>query len=225
MSESTIPFQPPATASDGPVPGLEPVDDGSRNRTTLLVLGGLAAALALGLVAYFLVFAGGDDAGEKAVAPKSVAAPTPVPAPAAPAVTPVTPTRLSAKSFGRDPFKALIVEPVAVVAVAPTGVTAAPPVTSSSTGGTTGTPDVPSSTGFGASAPSETEAHTFRVVEVGPSNGTVDVKVDGKLYKNLQAGEVFGTYFKVVLISGSVNSFQFGEEKFNVIGTKRLTIA
>jgi hypothetical protein len=36
---------------------------------------------------------------------------------------------------------------------------------------------------------------------------------------------VFADYFKVVLIGGQVNSFQYGEEKFNVLGNKRLTIA
>ena len=226
MSESTIPFQPQPTISDGPVPGLVSGDDGNRNRTILFAVGAAAAVLVIALVAYFFVFSGDDAAVDGTAAPAPKAASAPLPAPAAPEVTPVTPARLSAKSFGRDPFKALIVEPVAAVAVAPTGVTAAPAVTDPSTGGNVGTSDVPISTGSGTSAtPSESEAHTFRVVEVGPSNGTVDVKVDGKLYKNLQAGEVFGTYFKVVLISGSVNSFQFGEEKFNVIGTKRLTIA
>jgi len=225
MSESTIPFQPQPTVSDGEVPGLVSADDGSRNRTILLALGAVAAVLVIALVAYFFVFSGdgADVDGTAAPAPKAAAAP--VPGPAAPAVSPATPVRLSAKSFGRDPFKALIVEPVAAVAVAPTGVTVAPAVTIPSTGGNAGTSDVPTSTGSETSSPSTSEAHTFRVVEVGPSNGTVDVKVDGKLFKKLQAGEVFGTYFKVVLISGQVNSFQFGEEKFNVIGTKRLTIA
>lgn len=226
MSESTIPFQPQPTISDGEVPGLVSADDGSRNRTILLALGAVTAVLVIALVAYFFVFSGDDADVDGTAAPAPKAASAPVPGPAAPAVSPATPVRLSAKSFGRDPFKALIVEPVAAVAVAPTGVTAAPAVTSPSTGGNTGTSDVPTSTGSGTSAaPSESEAHTFRVVEIGPSNGTVDVKLDGKLYKNLQAGEIFGTYFKVVLISGQVNSFQFGEEKFNVIGTKRLTIA
>jgi hypothetical protein len=75
------------------------------------------------------------------------------------------------------------------------------------------------------SAPAETASHSFRVVSVAPNNSAVDVKVDGKVYRNLHAGEVFATYFKVVLISGTTNAFQYGEEKFNVLGTKRLTIA
>ncbi len=60
---------------------------------------------------------------------------------------------------------------------------------------------------------------------VAPDNSSISVKVDGKTYNNLHAGEVFATYFKVVLISGTTNAFQYGEEKFNVLGTKRLTIA
>ena len=39
------------------------------------------------------------------------------------------------------------------------------------------------------------------------------------------AGVILWLGTKVVLISGQVNSFQYGDEKFNVIGTKKLTIA
>ena len=77
----------------------------------------------------------------------------------------------------------------------------------------------------GVSAPVASTAHSFRVVEVAPDNSSVTVKVDGKVYRNLRAGEVFAKFFKVVLISGTTNAFQYGEEKFNVLGTKRLTIA
>ena len=49
--------------------------------------------------------------------------------------------------------------------------------------------------------------------------------MDGKRYANLRAGEVFASFFKVRLISGTSNSFQYGEERFNVLGNKRLTIA
>lgn len=220
MSESSIPFQ-GQTAVMG-TPMQEPLDDG-RNRQKL-VLVGLAAALVIVLVAaYFLVFAGGgetEDAVESAGSPAA--------APVAPAQESTAPAdavqpRISAKSFGRDPFKALIVEPVAAVVVGDT----AAPAGSVGVAGSSGAPDAgaPTSTDAGASAPSASDAHSFRVVEVAPDSSTVTVKVDGKVYRNLKAGEVFATYFQVRLISGEVNSFQYGEEKFNVVGTKRLTIA
>ena len=218
MSESTIPFQGGGTALlERPAPDFGPEPEGgSGNRTKLLALGGVAAVLVLGLVAYFLVFAGGDEAADQGpvIKPRSSA---PV-APAEPAAEPVIKQRLSAKTFGRDPFKALITEPEASVdtATATEGTTSTTGGTSTGTSGTT----APETT-----IPTESASHSFKVVEVAPDNSTITVKVDGDVYRNLKAGEVFATYFKVVLISGQVNSFQYGEEKFNVLGTKKLTIA
>ena len=223
MSESSFPFEgqpgPSALATMEPEPR-----DG--NRTVLLAAAGVAVALVIGALAYFFVFAGGgDDVVDEAAEPTPVAV---APAPEATAAPPVRKGRISAKSFGRDPFEPLIREPV-VAEVAPaagTSTGAVPvvvPVGTTTTTTTTGTTDAPVDTG--QSTPSSSETHTFKVVEVAPDNGNITVKVDGKQFDKLQAGEVFGTYFKVVLISGQVNSFQFGEEKFNVIGTKRLTIA
>ena len=214
MSESSFPFegQPVATASTA----TEPVSrDGSR--TKLIATGGVVVVLVLGLLAYFVVFAGGDEAVEDVVvAPRPAAAALSVPEAAA---GPVKQERLSAKSFGRDPFEALIVESVAAVAPIVTSTTPTPVTVPTVAGGGNSVPSPVTD------SPASSQAHTFRVMAVAPDNGSVDVKVDGKLFKNLQAGEVFGTYFQVVLISGQVNSFQYGEEKFNVIGTKRLTIA
>lgn len=236
MSESTIPFQGQTAVLDRP--GLEdlPEDPGAgSNRTKLLALGGIAATLVLGLVAYFLLFAGGDE-------PVPAADPTPpaaAPAPAAsvPAAEPAKKVRITAKNFGNDPFKALIAEPVA--AVAPVGgsavgasgipITGATTADSTSTGTSSGSAADPApSTGSAdpaTSTPVSSTSHSFKVVDVAANNRSITVKVDGTTYKNLRAGEVFAEYFKVVLISGQVNAFQFGEEKFNVIGTKKLTIA
>lgn len=211
MSESSFPFegQPVADAAASPEPGT-----GKGNRTMLFAAGGVAVALVLGALAYFLVFAGGgEDVPEGAVVRRPVAAkPVPVPTTA-----PVKQDRISAKSFGRDPFEPRISEPVAVALAAPAVATAP--------GTGTGTTAVPVATDPGTSTPTSTEAHSFRVVEVAPDNSTITVKVDGREYTDLRAGEIFATYFKVILISGEVNSFQYGEEKFNVLGTKRLTIA
>ena len=73
--------------------------------------------------------------------------------------------------------------------------------------------------------PVVTADHTFRVVGVSSDQTRITVRVDGKSYSGLKAGEVFATYFKVVVIGGKVNGFQFGDEKFSVFGTKKLSIA
>lgn len=215
MSESSFPFQGQTAVMDAA--GEEQQLEGVKDQRKTLALVGLAVVLVLALAAaYFLVFAGGDETEGAAKSTRSQGA-----APAAPAVpAEVVPaktekTRISAKSFGRDPFKALIVEPATDVST-PSGST--PPTSQApATGSGSTTPET--------SAPAASSSHSFRVVEVTPDNSAVTVKLDGKLHRNLKAGEVFATYFKVILISGEVNSFQYGEEKFNVAGNKKLTIA
>jgi hypothetical protein len=179
----------------------------------------VAAVLVLAVAAYFVLFAGGgsDDASS---APPSTGVPA---QPGAVAEEPaaVPQQRLNAKSFGRDPFKALIVEaPVEAEqpAVAPVAPVAPAPVGSTSGTGGAAAP-------VGTSSPAATSPHSFRVLSVAPDNSTITVKVDGVRYANLRAGEVFANFFKVRLISGTSNSFQYGEERFNVLGNKRLTIA
>ena len=229
MSEPTIPFQGQTAVMDrpGPVPGLTDNSDAGAggSRTKLLALGGVAAVLVLALVAYLLLFSGGGDALEEGVpqTPTKAADVDPV---TEPDTAPVTPPKLSNKTFGKDPFKALIVEPVAAVApAAPVGTVPAgttdssvlPGATTGSTGSGSTTPET--------STPAVSTSHTFKVVDVAPDNSRISVRVDGKVYRNLKAGEVFATYFKVRLISGQVNSFQYGDEKFNVSGKVKLTIA
>ncbi|HET9945867.1 MAG TPA: hypothetical protein VFR56_09455 [Actinomycetes bacterium] len=229
MSESTIPFQGQTAVLDRPLNDLgEPVEEpGGGNRNKLLALGGLAGVLVLAVLAYFLFFAGGEepvaDDGPAAVVPKAAA-------PEQPAAAPAKTKKLTGKTFGRDPFKALIVEPVEVVSN-PVGTTTDPSTTGSTgtTGTTAPTGNTSGSTTGGTTTttttPTASTAHSFRVVEVAPDNSRITVKVDGQVYRNLKAGEVFAKFFKVVLISGSVNAFQYGDDKFNVVGTKKLTIA
>ncbi|MEO6593279.1 MAG: hypothetical protein ABIP94_00840 [Planctomycetota bacterium] len=195
-------------------------------RSKLLAIGGVATVVVLAVVGYFLFFAGGADP-DPAVPPAKVVAPV-APAPADPAEdTAPTTVRLNQKNFGRDPFEARIVAaaPVTTTTSTTTGTTT-DPATGTTTNPATGTTTDPATgSASGVTAPLATASHSFRVVEVAPDNSSVSVKVDGKSYNNLHAGEVFATYFKVVLISGTTNAFQYGEEKFNVLGTKRLTIA
>jgi hypothetical protein len=197
---------------------------GSGNRNKLLALVGAATLLVLGVVAYFLLFAGGGE--EPAPAPVRPSGAQAVPEVEAPAQTPVKSRRITSKNFGRDPFKALIVEPETVApatAVVTTGQTTTTPTTvdpatsGSTQGSTTGTTTT-------TTTPDQTTAHRFKVVNVAPDNTRISVKVDGTFYNNLKAGEVFATYFKVRFIGGTVNDFQFGEESFKVVGTKAVSI-
>ena len=196
------------------VTDLGPADENSPDqRRKLLLLGGLAAALVLGLLAYFLFFTGGEPAEEPAVTPakpQAVAPPAPAVEPPPVADSADQPRR---NQPGRNPFKALVVEPVE----APVSVVA--PVTGTAPATGTGT-TVPTTT-----TPVSTTSYRFKVVDVAPDNSTVTVKVNGEVYRNLTSGEVFAEVFKVRLISGEVNSFQFGEEIFNVNGAEAITLA
>jgi hypothetical protein len=222
MSQTTVPFE--AVAAPTTAPDFEPAASGNRSR--LLALGGIAALVLAGLLAYFLLFAGGSAEPSPAVSPAKTVVP------AAPddtvADAPATAGKVSHRSFGRDPFKALIVSDVAPAgeagttdpATAPGGVSTG---TTTTTGGATGT-----TTGGAVSTPVTpvvTADHTFRVVGVSSDQTRITVRVDGKSYSGLKAGDVFATYFKVVVIGGKVNGFQFGDEKFSVFGTKKLSIA
>jgi hypothetical protein len=229
MSESSVPFEGPSAAQAGPV--FEPEAAGGKNR--LLLLGGGAAVVLVALLVYFLVFAGGGgNDTPSATPPVKHVAPA---APAAPAAQPPV-QRINAKSFGRDPFKALIAPADPVGAVGGTGTTTVPPAPTTTTGGTTtgstttgGTTTVggttTGTTGGTTVTPVVTADHTFRVVGVSSDQTRITVRVDGKSYSGLKAGDVFATYFKVVVIGGKVNGFQFGDEKFSVFGTKKLSIA
>jgi len=225
MSESTIPFQGQTAVLDRPLADLgEPVGElGGGNRSKLLALGGLAGVVVLGVLAYFLFFAGGGDpvadSGPTAVVPKAAE-------PAAPEATTTKTKKLTGKSFGRDPFKALITEPVEVADTNPVGSTSGATVTgSTSTGSNTSTgSSTGSTTGSTTTEPAQSTAHRFKVVDVAPDNSRISVKVDGKFYRNLKAGEVFADYFKVRFIGGAVNDFQYGEETFKVVGAKAVSI-
>ena len=206
MTDTMTYSGPPAVADLGPMDDQNP-----DQRRKLLLLGGLAGALVLGLLAYFLFFTGGESAEEQVVTPaKHQAAAPPAPAEEAPAVDEASdgPRR---NQPGRNPFKALVVEPVEAPASVVAPVTGAAPAVGTTVPGTT--------------TPVTTTANRFKVVDVAPDNSTVTVKVNGEIYRNLTSGEVFAGVFKVRLISGQVNSFQFGEEIFNVNGDDAITLA
>lgn len=227
MSESSVPFTGVVAPAPAPVDTLP--DSGDKNRK-LLLLGGLAGVIALAVLSYFLFFAGsgGDDTTAGAAAPNAgKVLPSVAPTPAAAPV--VAKQKINAKSFGRDPFKALLVDDTTSAGAATgdspvdTTGTAGSTVTSAGSAPATSTPTV--TTPATGTTPVVTANHTFRVVGVSSDQTHITVRVDGKSYAGLQAGDVFAKYFKVVVIGGKVNGFQFGDEKFSVFGTKKLSIA
>jgi hypothetical protein len=229
MTETTtIPFDAQqAPAPTGPQFEAEPAG----NRNKLLALAGGAGVLVLAVAGYFLLFAGGDSgpAGTPAVVPTHA---VPAPSASAPAA-PAKPAKISTKSFGHDPFKPLIAAAAGSTSAGSTGTApTGTAVTTQTAGGTTTTTTTGDSSGAtsdgttgGTTTPTVTADHAFRVVRVANDGKHLRVRVDGVEYRHLAAGEVFATFFKVVVIGGKVNGFQFGDEKFSVFGTKKLYIA
>ena len=131
MTETSVPFD-SAPAAPSPESGLEPAQESS-NRSRLVLLGGVAGVVLLGILGYFLFFTGGDAEPAADTAATPVAPSQPGDAVVPPAAEPQQ--KLNARSFGRDPFKALIVEAPAAVRRGPV----VAPVTSPSTTGDTST--------------------------------------------------------------------------------------
>src|SRR5215203_5566542 len=92
MTETTIPFQGQTALLDRPLAEVdEPVGPSGGNRNKLLALGAVAGLLVLAVLAYFLVFAGGEDPAATGPVPpegKSVADPVTDPPPAVRAKSP-----------------------------------------------------------------------------------------------------------------------------------------
>ena len=124
----------------------------SGNRRTILVAAGLAGVMALGAGAYFLLSGSPADPVTSValyrppvhrVIPPRHTAPAPAPTKAAPAAQ--LPTA-SLEHLGRNPFRALYVQPVAVTSTAPTSGTGTSTGTGSTGAGSTGS----GSTGTGS---------------------------------------------------------------------------
>jgi hypothetical protein len=217
MTEPTFPFQ-------GTSPELEGVADaqegtGSRRALIALVAAGGVAVAALG--GYFFVFSGGDDATPSASKPVQSAPRKVTPAPTA-TPAPVKAPRISQKSFGQDPFKALVVDrpaaaaPVAAAAGGGTsagGISTGGGTTSGLPGATTGGTTGGTTTTSGGTSP---RALTVRVVSVASDNSSGRVTVGAKSY-SVAVGDVFGTYFKTLrLKNGRCGSFTYGDERFDL---------
>jgi hypothetical protein len=199
MTESTFPFG----------TGEEPETGSRSNRKAALVAG--AGALAVAVLGYFVVlpmFSGSDSGTPVAVVNHTSAkakTKTVAKAPAKPkAVT--QPASYADVSARQDPFKPLVVAPVAVApaapaAPAPAGTTDVPPATTGTTGG--------SSASVGG--------QRVALVHVYTKNGKqyAQTKVGDKVYSPL-VGEVFGGSYKLLATSGKSATYLFGDEQFSL---------
>ena len=206
MTESTFPFNDTPDEVDTPA---------APNRRNLLLAGGLAAALLIGGGGYYLLSGSSSSSGDTATA----AVPHPVrpavrapkhPAKAkakAPTVAPVA--KVPAKStehLGRDPFKALYVQPVAAVAglgVPATGsLTAIPGPTGTKTG-TTRTSTGTTGTGTGSTPVDASSPYALQLVSISPPSPEVRLfafKVAG-VSKTVLPAQRFGKYGELIVLA------------------------
>ena len=196
MTESTFPF------SDTP----DEVATSAPNRRNLLLAGGLAAALLVGGGGYYLLGGNGSAEATVAATPRTlrpvVAAPkhpTKGKTPTAPAVK--VPAK-SVEHLGRDPFKALYVQPVAAIAPSTTGTTpATTPVTpGTTTGTTTGTTGNPTPT---STTPATGTSYTLQLVSVSkpsPEARFFVFKVAG-VSKTVIPAQRFGKYGELIVLA------------------------
>lgn len=190
--------------AQGSAPEVEQIAPEGRSRRTVLVAGGLAAALVLGGGGYFLLGGGSSDtaaSGPLAPLPHSLKPATRSVIPAKGAAKPAAKVpATSTVPIGRDPFKALYVQPVAAPAAAAgtTPTTGAAPTTS-------GSSTTASSGGTSTStAPAPTASYALTLLKVtGGTNGSAPIftwSVDGA-GKTVLAAQKFGKYGELVTLS------------------------
>jgi len=174
MSE---PMFPSADASAA-APAVAPAVESGNNRTMLLAVGGVGAALIVGAGAFFLLNSGGgtDPAPTAAGIPSRTSVASVAPSPSASAsAKPAVIRPASVSVSARDPFKALFAP-----AKASTAPTAAPSTAPSSAPAPVPTPVTPSV--------------TIAVSKINTAKQTATVTVDGKPYA-ATIGAVFAKNF------------------------------
>jgi hypothetical protein len=198
MTESTFPFG----------SGEEPETGSRSNRKAALVAG--AGALAVAVLGYFVVvpmLSGSDASPSVPVVKHTAKAPSTTVAKAAAKPKAVTqPASYADVSARQDPFKPLVVAPVAAPA-AP----AAP-----AAGGTTTTPAT-GSTGTTGGSSAAVGGQRVALVHVFTKNGKqyAQTKIGDKVYTPL-VGEVFGGSYKLLATSGKSATYLFGDEQFSL---------
>lgn len=193
----------------------------------VLVAGGVAAGLAVVAAMSYVLLSGGSGDTETGVVaaaknPVAQSKPTASAATSAPAIK-----KFTGKN-ARDPFKALVVEPAAVVG-ATAGATPAPTAapapggtgstspTAAPIGGSSTPVTLPSPT-YSSPAPSATKAKstTISMVAVASGDTSARLKVDGKSYE-VKPLEEFGTYFKLLnLRESTCGAVQYGDVTFDL---------
>jgi hypothetical protein len=193
-----------------PAPAVEaeaPAAGASTSRRTVLVAGGVAAALALGGAGYFLL-SGGSDSSDEALAPSAL--PHRVAQPAVkrgtkPAVKPAVKVPVtSTVPLGRDPFHALYLQPALSGAVPATGgsTTSTPPLSSPTTSGGSSTPSQPTQ-------PTTTAPKYYKLVLTrvyGSGKDTTGVFSVGGKSMVAKVGSIFGPTGELRLVSLSQNA-------------------
>jgi hypothetical protein len=209
MTESSFPFE---TTGEGP----EATGGGDR-RKVALVAG--AGALAVAVLGYFVVVpmlsGSADDESPVASVVHHTVSTKKAKTPAKPAVAKPLPQPASyADVYARqDPFKPLVVEPVAPAApAAPAG--AVPPAGTTTTG-TTGSTSGSGSTAGGSSA--SVGGQRVALVHVYTKDGKqyAQTKVGDTVYSPAVGGVFAGSY-KLLATSGSTATYLFGDEQFSL---------
>jgi len=208
MSEQT--FSPGAVAPE--VDGVGEADEASagRSRKTIFVAAGVGLLVAV--AAYFLFFSGGSDnssadLGGAVAKPSASAGVSKLPSASASAAVTTLPVVQVGKA-GRDPFKALVVAPVATTAATAPSPTATPTASTGTSGvPTTGVPNL------------------LKVTRVDPIAGVVDSSVNGKPYAAM-LGMTFAKYFKLIAIGPTATCavFQYGDATVPLCKGQSLTL-
>jgi hypothetical protein len=191
-------------------PPAEETLAGSKGPKPVVLVAIVAGVLALAAAAYFLLFSGGGDdtATSGSVPPGQVSAPAGSHAPSASAKPSTSTAPQKVSTGGRDPFAPLVVPAGASGSGAPST------VSSSGSGTGTGTATVPSGL-----------SESVTLTKVGLSPATVDVTVNGKKFTGQKVGQVFGTYFSMVAVTGSTTAtLNFGDSSFTVVLGKTVTL-
>jgi len=196
MSDQLSPFG-GATATAVTEPPAEADEATTSGRGKLFALLGVAGALALGLAAYFLLFAGGEPEETAAPRPRASspagASTQPSAKPSAPAVKPSIPPTSTAR-VGRDPFEAAVEVPQP----------------ESSTGTTSGSTDP---FGTGTTTTTGGTKVVVSLLDVLDDSSSLTVSVDGKVYNGVKVGTAFATYFKTYgIFDGRCAGFLFGDQ-------------
>jgi hypothetical protein len=183
--------------------------EASQSRKPLLILGGVAGAVALGAAGFFLLHGGGSSDNTTAFVPirhgivNNVVHPSKTTHAAVKPAVKKLPV-VSVARLGRDPFKALYVVPAAAPAGATTPTTTTPGTTTTTPAGST------TSTTSGTTTPTTTATtpYTLQLLTINGPAGTSKtfVFLVGGVRKTVIAAQKFGKYGELVTLNWVKNA-------------------